>query len=218
MESSIREETVQNNASMMVTDRSAPERRQRRWLQLGYAVWLVGTIAVLAADVSDPSLLYLALILILPVSFLGGAWLTFPTWALVKAIAHARRRDWRRALTFASAPILAVLIVLEGRFAADVIRFQLERGRYLAAIETKRAGAAVPRAAIDLGPPVFAYFNWGGMIWASKGVAYDESDEAGKPDNARSEAWRNHRKNSEISCDAGVRPLGGHFYMVYAGC
>jgi hypothetical protein len=202
----------------VLTDGFTRERSPLHWHLLGYAVWLVVTVVARGVDVSDPSLLYLMLILVVPLPIFAIAWLAFPIWALVKACGRARRRDWRRALWFASAPIVAVLIVLQGGFAADIARFEFERGRYLAAIETARAGGTVPGAQIDLGPPVFAYFNWGGMIWASKGVAYDESDEAGKPDVKRSEAWRARRQNSEISCDAGVRRLSGHFYMVYAGC
>jgi len=99
---------------------------------------------------------------------------------------------------------------------ADYARFRLERADYLAAIEAARAGPT--DAHIEIDPPIFAFFNWGGMIWSSNGVAYDETDEAGKPEQARSEAWRARHVNSEFSCEPLVRSFGGHFYMVYAAC
>jgi hypothetical protein len=38
------------------------------------------------------------------------------------------------------------------------------------------------------------------MIGSTKGVAYDETDEAAEPEEARSEAWRTRHVNSELSC------------------
>lgn len=157
----------------------------------------------------------------MPALVLLPFWTALQIWAISVAAGRASRGAWYGAATAACVPIISVLAVLHGRDAGELVRFQLERAAYLAAIAAVRTGHPPPDTPymhIDVGPPTFAYFNWGGMIWASSGVAYDETDEAGKPPAARSEEWRAHQGKSELSCDAEVRPLGGHFYMVHAGC
>ncbi|MEJ0071198.1 MAG: hypothetical protein WDO24_23405 [Pseudomonadota bacterium] len=145
-------------------------------------------------------------------------WLTVPIWAIVVAARRAQRRAWRGAARAVCVPIIAALAVPYGRDLGEIARFRLERAGYLAAIEAARAGHPLPQTRVDIGPPTFAYFNWGGMSWASSGVAFDETDEAGKPDAARSEAWRTRHSDSELACEAAVRPLGSHFYMVRTNC
>ena len=146
-------------------------------------------------------------------------WLAVPIWALFVAVRHMQNGAWSRAATAALLPLVAIVAVLHGRYLGDFVRFRLERANYLAAMESARNGHAPPLdVRVDLGPPTFAYFSWGGMVFASSGVAYDETDEAGKPPEGRSATWRARQGQSELSCDAEVRPLGGHFYMVHAGC
>jgi hypothetical protein len=112
------------------------------------------------------------------------------------------------------------LAVWDGRYVGEVVRFRLERADYVAAIEAARAGHPPPDVGtyVDVGPPTFAYFNWGGPFLDPTGIAYDETDEAGKPPELRSEAWRARHAKSEFSCGAEVRPLGGHFFMVRPDC
>jgi hypothetical protein len=146
-------------------------------------------------------------------------WIAVPVWASILTLRHMRHGLWRRAAVAALLPVVAVLAVLHGRYLGDFIRFRLERSEYLTAIASVRDGREPPLdARIDLGPPTFAYFSWGGMLFASSGVAYDETDEAGRSPEEWSAAWRARQGQSELSCDAEIRPLGGHFYMVHAGC
>jgi hypothetical protein len=193
------------------TERSL--RRDRAFL-VAISIWLAATIGFWSATVDgDAAWFALAagLVLVLP-------WSAVVIWALVVALRHAARGTYRGAALAACVPVIAALSVFYGGPAADYVRFRLERAGYLAAIEAAREGHKPPQPHIDIGPPAFAYFTWGGMIWSSKGVAYDETDEAGRPETERSDVWRKRHDDSEFSCDAVVRPLGGHFYMVYAGC
>jgi hypothetical protein len=149
---------------------------------------------------------------------LASAWLLLPIGAVVAAVRRAYRGAWRDAARAACVPAIAMLAVLYGREAGEFVRFRMERPQYLAAIEAARAGHPSGTTHVDVGPPTFAYFIWGGMVWGTAGVAYDETDEAGKPAEIRSANWRERQGKSELSCDADIRPLGGHFYMVHAGC
>ncbi|MEJ0071193.1 MAG: hypothetical protein WDO24_23375 [Pseudomonadota bacterium] len=71
-------------------------------------------------------------------------------------------------------PLLAVAAVFEGGYVADVAHFRIMRADYVAAIAAARAEHPVPDMRVEIGPPTFAYFRWGGMVFGSAGIAYDE--------------------------------------------
>lgn len=63
--------------------------------------------------------------------------------------------------------------------------------------------------------PRFAIFNWGGMLWSSRGVVYDESDEIALPIGQQSATWRANPNLEELSCGKWhARRLSSHFYLV----
>ncbi|MDP9025226.1 MAG: hypothetical protein M3N13_07625 [Candidatus Eremiobacteraeota bacterium] len=69
----------------------------------------------------------------------------------------------------------------------------------------------------------FYEFNWGGMLFASKGVVYDETDQIVMPKDRRSASWLARVKETDLMCGgselvAPVRPLWSHYYLAYFGC
>jgi hypothetical protein len=69
----------------------------------------------------------------------------------------------------------------------------------------------------------FHEFNWGGMLFASKGVVYDETDQIVMPKDRRSASWLARVKETDLMCGgselvAPVRPLWSHYYLAYFGC
>ena len=69
------------------------------------------------------------------------------------------------------------------------------------------------------GTPRLAVFNWGGMIWASKGVVYDESDEIALPLGQQSADWNARARSGELGCgNWDARRLSSHFYLVAFSC
>ena len=85
------------------------------------------------------------------------------------------------------------------------MRFSLTRSHY------DHQVALLP---ID-GKPRLAVFNWGGMIWWSRGVVYDESDEIALPPGHQSAAWKANPNLAELSCgNWDARRLSSHYYLV----
>jgi hypothetical protein len=69
----------------------------------------------------------------------------------------------------------------------------------------------------------FAEFNWGGMLFASSGISYDETDEVALPFGHQSAEWRARMKNTDLTCGGNgpvgtVEPMGGHYYLTAFGC
>lgn len=123
---------------------------------------------------------------------------------------------WRRAISYA-VPLVAALVVAFNvggfinlcREVGDRTHFYLMRSQYVADL------GAQPRD----GQPRLRVWNWGGMLWASNGVVYDESDEIMRPAVDQSADWKSRANNSELACSGyGFEPLGSHFYLVYFPC
>ncbi len=69
----------------------------------------------------------------------------------------------------------------------------------------------------------FAEFNWGGMLFASDGITYDETDEVALPAGQQSADWKRRMKNTDLTCGGDVpigvvEPMGGHYYFTSFGC
>lgn len=105
--------------------------------------------------------------------------------AIIAIVALVKRR-WSHAAVTGIVPV-AVLVAALQPFAflhltnrvGDAIHFALMRHLYVAKI------ASMPATGKR-----FVVFNRGGMVWASNGVVYDESDEVALPANLRSDAAR----------------------------
>ena len=67
--------------------------------------------------------------------------------------------------------------------------------------------------------PRVAVFNWGGMIWSSRGLVYDESDEIALPPGQQSATWKANPHIGELSCgNWDARRLWSHYYLVGFSC
>ena len=94
-------------------------------------------------------------------------------------------------------------------FTADLLHFAARYPHYRAAIE------ALP----DNSEPRLLVFNFGGMIWASRGVVYDESGEIEKPAAQQSEAWKRRADRTELGCGSYLyTPLIRRFYLADFPC
>ena len=163
----------------------------------------------------DPVLLFMLVVnFSVPATLLLGAGLA----ATLVAIAAARRKAWRRAV---SAAVLPAAIIAAGlNFTAfsrlcvevgDRVHFYLKQSEYMGEVRAERSP----------GEPVLKVWNWGGMLLSSKGVVYDESDEIALPADQQSAEWKNRvsRSGGELACNGyGFEPLGAHFYLAYFPC
>lgn len=143
-------------------------------------------------------------------------WATVALYAMVRAIISVRRATWRTAASMAVLPAVVLALapvpatVLRGcHLVGDLIHFEMMRSQYSAAVK------AMP----STGQPKLAVFNWGGMLWASTGVVYDESDEVVLPPAQQTPAWQLRAANTDLSCDGYItHSLGNHFYLASFRC
>ena len=173
-----------------------------------WPVWVsIGLPLLLVALNSTPIATDFAFVIIgIPV--LLGIWACLGIWALILTVRHIRRREWSRALASAVLPL--VILGAGVRFwqlihlcndGGDVVHFTVERSSYLEKIRT------IP----PNGEPRLLVFNRGGMLWASRGYVYDESDEVVRDEPLRSASWRARADNTELSCGYYAQPFPGHF-------
>jgi hypothetical protein len=137
-----------------------------------------------------------------------GMWACLGTWALILTIRRMRRREWSQAVASAVLPL--VILSAGVRFrqfihlcndGGDLAHFIAERSSYLEEV----------RATPSHDEPRLLVFNRGGMIWASRGYVYDESDEVVREESLRSANWRVRADRTELSCGYYAQPFPGHF-------
>ena len=76
----------------------------------------------------------------------------------------------------------------------------------------------LPPLPADQGPRLVV-FDWGGMVWASTGLVYDETDQVSLPPGRQSADWLARASHSELSCEGyGVQSLWDHYYLVSFPC
>jgi hypothetical protein len=181
-------------------------------LGLATVAWLLVTAFYCARD-TDP---FYGVLVGIMAPVITPFWVAVPVWASIVAI----RRIWSRAYVVAAlsalVPVIAVAVAHDGPFWGVVLRFDLERPRYLARIDAARAGRQDDD--IVAVPNVVAFFPWSGSAVGSFGVAYDEADVIAKPLEERAVLWRRRRVPDELLCDGRVTPLGGHFYLASFAC
>jgi hypothetical protein len=143
-------------------------------------------------------------------------WVVVGMRSLVLCIRFARDGSWKR--TFALGFLLAVAILVGLNF------FPFVRGcNYLGGALRFAANRSYYDQQVALLPaddkPRLAIFNWGGMIWSSRGLVYDESDEVALPPGQQSVAWKDNPHIGELSCgNWDARHLWSHFYIVGFPC
>lgn len=126
--------------------------------------------------------------------------------------AHARKRavSWLAAALIVGAGMFQLDSVRRyGNLAGDTLHFAAMYPSYLERI----------RKLPDDGQPKLIVFNFGGMIWASGGVVYDESDEIAKPFVDQSAAWKLRADRTELGCGHyAYTRLFQHFYLADFPC
>jgi hypothetical protein len=142
------------------------------------------------------------------IPILLGGWACLGIWALILTVRRMRRREWSLAVASAVLPLVILCAgVRFGQFirlcndSGDLVHFMAERSFYLEEV----------RATPPTGEPRLLVFNLGGMIWASRGYVYDESDEIVREEPLRSASWKGRAVNTELSCGYYARPFPGHF-------
>jgi hypothetical protein len=187
-----------------------PPHRVVRWPAI-VALALPATLIVLRAPPLASGFLYFIVMLaLLVVASLAAV------SALPFAVEAAWFGRWRRAASFAVLPVLALsAALLPWSFlrlldeVGDTLHFQLARPYYQSVV------AALP----ETGAPKLAVFDWGGVMIASHGVVYDESDEVALPPERQSRAWQARASRTTLSCEGYfVAPLGAHFYLGEFSC
>jgi hypothetical protein len=143
-------------------------------------------------------------------------------WTLAGAVAAvmsaraAMRRAWRRCLVLSILP-LALLCTAPDPFGfvrtcnylGIVAHFILLKPLY------DREIASLPAD----WTPRLAVFDWGGMVWCSIGLVYDETDQVALPPGRQSSVWQARASGTELSCEGyGVQPLWDHYYLASFPC
>lgn len=135
-------------------------------------------------------------------------WACLSICALFISIQRLRRREWLLALTSAILPLVVVgcgsqfwRFIHLCNYTGDVVNFIVRRSSYLEEI----------RAIPSDGKPRLLVFNRGGMVWASRGYVFDESDELVHAEFLRSSGWKTQASQTELGCGYFAEPFPGHF-------
>lgn len=190
--------------------------RTGRAFRSAVALWIIlSGIYCFLAFIDDDILFFTALGSLPLIVF----WVGVVVWSSVLAAMRLWSHAYRPALRAALVLPLATGVIFYGQDVGDVVRFEIERPSYIAAIAAARGGRSDnEHVEIDVGPPMVAYFPWGGFLSVSYGVVFDETDQMVKPVAARREAWADRGVPVELKCEGGVLAVGGHFYVGRFSC
>jgi hypothetical protein len=176
--------------------------------------WLAwGLLCVGLALVPDSVLFVIALFAGIPIL---GAWLGLSIWSMSAMIRSLAQQRWLAAATCLTVPFAVPVGVYR---AIPFVQYPGERAHFLAArSEYDATVARLPRTGQR-----FREFVWGGMLFASTGVVYDETDEVGLPYGHQSAQWKRRMRNTDLTCGGDgpigwVMPMGDHHYVVSLGC
>jgi hypothetical protein len=193
------------------TGEVAGRSRLPRWpVAIGIGVPLA--LILLAASPLGTNFFYV----VIGIPALLLAWAIAGVGALIASVRSAMRKDWIQFALASLLPIALIFVALDpigfvrsSNYLGDLVHFIVTKPYYDKVI------AGLP---VDQRPRV-AVFDWGGMVWASFGVVYDESDQVALPPGRRSADWLERASHSELSCEGyGARPLWDHYYLVSFPC
>lgn len=144
------------------------------------------------------------------------AWTFVFVSSIVTATTLLRRR---RSVMAILSPIIPITAFIASQSAIPYVQYPQDY-THVRAMRSTYDGA-VSRLPKD--GRRFAEFNWGGLLFASKGVVYDETDEVGLPYGHQSTAWKRRMRSTDLTCGGGgpvgeVMPLGQHYYVGAFGC
>jgi hypothetical protein len=190
---------------------AAAHPRFPRWpLAIGLGVPLA--FILLAASPLGTDFIYVtlgipALLLVWAIGGLGS---------LIVSVRAAMRKDWKQCVLASALPIVLLFVALNPvgfvrscNYIGDVLHFIVEKPYYDQQI------AAIPADQ----RPRLAVFDWGGMVWGSSGLVYDESDQVALPKGRQSAGWLSQASHTELSCGGyGVQSLWDHYYLASFPC
>jgi hypothetical protein len=130
-----------------------------------------------------------------------------------------RQLDWAKRLLLVA--LTATLIISLTPFSSLLVLYTYPGDRIHFLRDLPKYSRYV--AALPQNGERFAEFNWGGMLFASSGITYDETDEIGRPYGSQSAQWRARMKNTDVTCGGkgpigAVEPMGEHYYLTSFGC
>jgi hypothetical protein len=106
------------------------------------------------------------------------------------------RKAWKQCVVASALPILLLGVAFNPfgfvracNYLGDVLHFVVAKPYYDQQI------AALPADQ----RPRLVVFDWGGMVWASSGLVYDETDQVSLPSGRRSADWLELASHSELS-------------------
>jgi hypothetical protein len=141
------------------------------------------------------------------VPVLLGAWVCLSIWALVICVQRMWHREWSLAVVSAILPLVVLGsgmqvsgFIHSCNYGGDVLYFMSSRSSYLEEINATRQD----------GKPRLLVFDRGGMVWASRGYVYDESDEVIRAETLRSTGWKTRADETELGCGYFAEPFPGH--------
>jgi hypothetical protein len=189
--------------------------RRTDWFSRWLIYWGVGiplSLILLAASPFGTNFFYV----VAGIPLLLFLWALAASWSLILCVLFAVRRIWRSSLACAILPIAALIVCLDPLgflrgcdYLGDVLHFVIARPYY------ERVIAGLPHD----GRLRIVVFNWGGMVWASRGLVYDESDEVALPAGKQSAAWLASPHLAELGCGGfSAQPLWSHYYLVSFPC
>ena len=187
-------------------------------LRAGFSVGVPLLLVLIRATPYGTSFMYV--MIGIPVLFVS--WGGVAIWSIFDAIRFFRAKENSKLFIASIAPtIFACVLVSPFGFLyycqdlGDILRFVAKRASYMEEI------AKLP----STNEPKLRVFNNGGMIWASAGYVYDESDEVLLPPERRSIQWKARAGNTELVCPGStVRPfltgysISKHFYLASFTC
>lgn len=148
-------------------------------------------------------------------------WACLGLWTFISSIHSAKHGEWSRASVKIVLPLIVLIAGLQYwsfihlcNYCGDVVHFIALRPRYLNQIESTPSGGA----------PRLLVFNRGGMIWASRGYVYDESDEILRAEPQQSTDWKIRASQTELTCGYFAETFPGsfsftkHWYIASFNC
>jgi hypothetical protein len=190
-------------------------RDQTLWWPLWAALSLPAldiVVQAISVNLAFPLFMFEGLLLVV--------WAAVSLCAGVLAVFAMLRRAWRRASVAAAFPTFVLFTVCNllavAHFCndvADTIHFACLRGVY------EERVTSLPPDGRRL-----AIFELGGMIWASRGIVYDETDQIMVDAVHQSGDWKARAADTELSCGYFAKPVPGpggwsrHWYLTSFGC
>jgi hypothetical protein len=197
--------------SALSTAETATNSRFLRWL-IAIGLCVPFALIVLAASPLGTNFIYV----VVGIPALLFVWVMAGVGSLAVGVRSAMRKDWRQCVIASALPIVLIAVALDPfgfvrscNYLGDVAHFIIGKPYYDRQIAALPAGQR----------PRLVVFDWGGMVWASSGLVYDDTDQVSLPPGRQSADWLEEASHSELSCEGyGVRPLWGHYYLVSFPC